>query len=54
MQHQDCYRDEYGNVIFTYKNAELVRVSCLLLLQLSISFLHLLPNVMVAAGLTSW
>lgn len=27
VQFQDCYRDDYGNVIFTYKGAELVRVS---------------------------
>ncbi|KAL0024913.1 hypothetical protein WJX77_002222 [Trebouxia sp. C0004] len=26
-QYQDCYRDEYGNVIFSYKNSELVKVS---------------------------
>ena len=26
LQSQDCYRDEYGNVIFTYKNSELVKV----------------------------
>ncbi|DBA70889.1 TPA: hypothetical protein ACH3X2_011337 [Trebouxia sp. C0005] len=27
LQYQDCYRDEYGNVIFSYKNSELVKVS---------------------------
>ena len=32
MQFQDCYQDEYGNVIFTYKDAELVRVSCCVML----------------------
>lgn len=26
-QYQDCYRDDYGNVIFSYKNSELVKVS---------------------------
>lgn len=26
-QCQDCYRDDYGNVIFSYKNSELVKVS---------------------------
>ncbi|KAL3138664.1 hypothetical protein ABBQ32_006422 [Trebouxia sp. C0010 RCD-2024] len=26
-QFQDCYRDQYGNVIFTFKNSELVKVS---------------------------
>lgn len=26
LQYQDCYRDEYGNVIFSYKNSELVKV----------------------------
>ena len=25
-QFQDCYRDDYGNVIFTFKNSELVKV----------------------------
>ena len=27
MQYQDCFRDDYGNVIFSYRNSELVKVS---------------------------
>lgn len=27
VQFQDCHRDAYGNVIFTFKNSELVKVS---------------------------
>ena len=30
VQFQDCYRDEYGNVIFTFKNCELVKVSIII------------------------